>query len=342
MLSTPAFGETVFDTWQEKGSAIIPGYGTWITGPEGKSNGFDAQSPAPSMKYYDATSNSWTGIARTDILLQNEKGYMIFIRGDRLANNSSSAATPTVLRTRGKLYSAQFPPLPSDVPAGKFQSVGNPYASAIDFEKINSSNIGSNYIAWDPTLGGIYGFGGYQTIAAATNYAAVPGGTSTYSSTGNYQYIQSGQAFFVSNYTNTDGFVSFSEDCKTSGKYHMVNRESENDKGILFANLISKNGIVVDGNAVSFSVKFSNKIDGDDVTKFGVPAESFAVKRMGKLLTVEAREEINVTDTIFYSLRNLIKQDYTIILYARNVRSPLDAYLIDRYLKTEKQINAGR
>jgi len=339
LLSTPAFGETVFNTWQEKGSATIAGYGTWITGPEGTSNGFDAQSPGPSIKNYDAASNSWTGIVRTDILLQNEKGYMIFIRGDRLANNSSSAATPTVLRTRGKLYCTEFPPPKSVVPAGKFQSVGNPYASTIDFEKISFSNIGSNYIAWDPTLGGIYGFGGYQTIAAATDYAAVPGGTSTYSSTGNYQYIQSGQAFFVSNYTNTDGFVSFSEDCKTSGKYHMVNREYENDKGILFANLFSKNGIVIDGNAVSFSGKFSNKIDGDDVTKFGVPAESFAVKRMDKLLTVEAREEIKVTDTIVYSLRNLIKQDYTIILYTHNIQSSLDAYLVDCYLRTERQIN---
>ena len=119
----------------------------------------------------------------------------------------------------------------------------------------------------------------------------------------------------------------------------MVNRESENEKGILFANLVSRNGVVTDGNAVSFSSQFSNKIDGDDVTKFGVPAESFAVKRMGKLLTVEARGEINVTDTIFYSLRNLTKQDYTIILYPRNIRSSLDAYLIDGYLKTERQIN---
>ena len=196
LLSTPAFGETVFNTWQEKGSATIAGYGTWITGVSGPSNGFDASSPAPSMKYYDATSNSWTGIARTDILLQNEKGYMIFIRGDRLANNVSSPATPTVLRTRGKLYSEQFPPPPSVVPAGNFQSVGNPYASVIDFEKISSSNIGSNYIAWDPTLGGIYGFGGYQTIAAATNYVAVPGGTSNYSSTGKLSIYSIGTSIF--------------------------------------------------------------------------------------------------------------------------------------------------
>ncbi len=82
-ISTPAFGETIFNTWQEKGSTTISGYGTWITDNSGTANGFDAVSLAPSMKYYDAFSNSWTGISSTNINLENEKGYMIFVRGDR-------------------------------------------------------------------------------------------------------------------------------------------------------------------------------------------------------------------------------------------------------------------
>ncbi|MDE3185839.1 MAG: hypothetical protein KGM16_20695 [Bacteroidota bacterium] len=339
LISTTAFGETIFNTWQEKGSKTISGYGTWITDNSGTANGFDAFSIAPSMKNYDAGSNSWAGISGTDIMLENEKGYMIFVRGDRLANNVNSAATPTILRTRGKLYSPQFPPPTSAVPAGKFQSVGNPYASVIDFSKIASSNIQSSYIAWDPTLGGAYGLGGYQTISAATGYTAVPGNTGNYNSSDDYRYIQSGQAFFVFNYTTSEGSVTFSEDCKTSGNYHMVNRQSENDNGILFANLATKNGTILDGNAVSFSSNFSNKIDGDDALKISAPAENFAVRRAGKILTVEARQEINPTDTVFYTFKNLTRQDYKIIFVPRQLHSQLDGYLVDQFLKTQTQIS---
>ena len=337
-ISTPAFGETVFDTWQERGSTTISGYGTWITDPSGKANGFDAVSPAPSMKHYITFSNSWTGIASTNVNLENANGYMIFIRGDRQANNTNAAATPTILRTRGKLYSAQFLPPAVAVPAQKFQSAGNPYASVIDFSKINSSNIQSSYIAWDPTLGGSYGFGGYQTISATTGYTAVPGGTFNYNSTTDYRYIQSGAAFFVFNYTSSEGYVSFTENCKADDNQHLVTRQSQDENEILFANLLSKNGTVLDGNAVSFSQKYSDKIDGDDALKIAAAGENFALKRENTMLTVEAREEIKPADTIFYILKNLSKQDYHLVFVPQKLTSQLDAYLVDNYLKTDRLI----
>jgi hypothetical protein len=291
------------------------------------------------MKYYDAASNTWKGISSTNINLENEKGYMIFVRGDRKANTVNSPATPTVLRSIGKLYTPQFLPPTSVVTAGKFQSVGNPYASVIDFSKIKTTNIESAFRAWDPTLGGNYGLGGYQTITAATGYTAVPGGTANYNSTTDYRYIQSGQAFFVFNYTLTNGSVNFPESCKTTGNHHLVNREYENKRELLFANLIGQNGNVIDGNAVSFSGEFSNKVDGDDAFKIAAPAESFALERSGKTLAVEAREEIKMTDTIFYSLKNLTLQQYKLVFIPQEIRSGFEAYLVDRYLQTERQIS---
>ena len=54
--------------------------------------------------------------------LENEKGYMIFVRGDRMATLINSPETPTVLRTIGKLYMrAYFLPPQSYIPAQKFQ-----------------------------------------------------------------------------------------------------------------------------------------------------------------------------------------------------------------------------
>ncbi len=338
LISTPAFGETIFNTWQEKGSKTISGFGTWITGKPGTVKGFDAASPAPSMKYYDPASNSWVGISGTGINLANAKGYMVFVRGDRKVRTTNSPATPTVLRTRGKLYTPEFLPPTSIVPAGKFQSVGNPYASVIDFSKINSTNIESSYTAWDPTLGGKYGLGGYQTISAATNYKAVPGNTTIYNSTSDYRNIQSGQAFFVFNYTASPGSVSFTEGCKLSGNQHLVNREPTIERPVLFANLISK-GVIRDGNAVAFDQKFSNNVDGEDALKMTNARENFAVKVDGKILAVEARKEMKESDTIFYHLKNLSKQQYKLSFIPENIHSGLEAHLIDQYLKTDTLVS---
>jgi hypothetical protein len=89
------------------------------------------------------------------------------------------------------LYCGDVLPPASIVPAGKFQSIGNPYASAIDFSKvIRDDNISTSYFAWDPTLYGTYGYGGYQTISATLNYNAIPGNTSNYNTISDYRNIQ--------------------------------------------------------------------------------------------------------------------------------------------------------
>jgi hypothetical protein len=338
LIATPAFGETIFNTWQEKGNKTMAGYGTWITGSS-TANGFDASSPAPSMKYYDDVSNNWVGVSNTNLFLENEKGYMIFIRGDRLVTNVNSAATPTVLRTRGKLYVGEFSPPKSIVAEGKFQSVGNPYASAIDYSKVQRSNIGTFYIAWDPTLGGSFGLGGYQTISAVTNYRAVPGSTTNYNSTSDYRNIQSGQAFFVYNPTSSEGSVSFTEDCKLDEGNHLVNKEIMPERQMLFAHLFSQNGLMADGNAVVFDEMFSNKIDGNDALKITNSGENFSIKNVEKILSVEARENIKITDTIFYHLKNLSKQEYKLIFTPQEFETEVEAFLIDQYLKNETQIN---
>lgn len=337
-ISTPAFGESIFNTWQEKGNKTIAGYGTWITGVSNTDNSFDEISVLPSMKFYDNQSNNWIGINSTNTNLENEKGYMIFVRGDRLSRGVNSPATPTILRTRGKLYVGDYVPPKSIVAAGKFQSIGNPYPSAIDFSKLNRVNAGSAYIAWDPTLYGTYGFGGYQTISEVTNYRAVPGNTTNYNATSDYRNIQSGQAIFVYNSTSVEGSVSFSEDCLVEDGNHLVNKEIVPEKQMLFAHLFLKNGTIADGNAVVFHQQFTNKIDGDDVLKISNGGENFSIKNSEKNLSVEARGNIKLTDTIFYQLNNLSRQEYQLHLMAENFEEDVEAFLIDQYLNLQTQI----
>lgn len=341
LVSTPAFGETIFDTWQEKGNKNIAGYGTWITDVSGTDKGFDAVSFTPSMKYFDAKSNNWIGVSGTDINLENEKGYMIFVRGDRRANALNSPATPTVLRTRGRLYTPQSLPPVNIVPPASFQCVGNPFASVIDFSKINRSpEIENSFRVWDPEYYGVMGFGGYQTISAAIGYKAIPGGSSIYN-TSDYRNIQSGQAFFVYNFTEKEGTVGFSEDCKITDAHHLVNRISTSqisETQILTTKLMLQNK-VVDGNAVAFNKRFSNNIDNNDAVKINNGNENFGIKRNGKILIVEARQEIKAADTLFYHLENLSKQSYKLLFIPEKIQEGVEAFLLDQFLKTEIPVN---
>ena len=67
----------------------------------------------------------------------------MFVRGDRSVYTSAGTATPTVLRTKGTLFTPAHPPLTSNVAAGLFESVGNPYASAIDMRNITLDRRGN-------------------------------------------------------------------------------------------------------------------------------------------------------------------------------------------------------
>jgi len=345
LMATPAFGETIHDTWQEKGNTTISGYGTWITDPSGTPNGFDAISFTPSLKYYNPSSNDWLGISNTNINLESEKGYMIFVRGDRKANNLNSPATPTILRTRGKLYSpaSGYNPPASIVDAGKFQSIGNPYASVIDFTKITiSPEIENSFIVWDPTLGGDYGLGGYQTITAATNFKAIPGGSSIYNTSDDYRNIQSGQAFFVFNFSAVPGLVTFSEASKSESGNHLVNRDPPellNEKQFVFTSLYAANGKIVDGNAMAYGNQFSNKIDKDDAVKINNSGENIGIKRDGKILAVETRQTLQSADTIFFHLSNLTKQKYKLMFVSQNMPKGFEAFLYDQHLKKETAVS---
>lgn len=339
LLSTPAEGETIKNTWQEGGSTSIAGYGTWITDPSFPANGFDAYSPTTSIKTYNPLTDGWLGISSTDNLIANPNGYFLFVRGDRFARDITSPATPTTLRIKGKLIIGDQS---VSVPANSWQSVGNPYASSVNFQNVYnlSSNINNTFYVWDPSLNGTYGVGGYQTISGATGFIATPGGSDIYKSSTDYRDIQSGQAIFVNNSTAANGTVKFTEDCKGTGS-RLVNRGegTSAQKQLLFTNLYTSSGVLADGNTVVFDDLYSDKIDKYDAFKISNAGENFGIIRNNKILAVEARPSVTIADTIFYDMHNLKRQGYQFLLVPQNMQQALNAFLIDRYLKTEQQVS---
>ncbi len=340
-LATPTAGQTIFQSWQEGGTAPV-GYGTIITGT---GSGFDIPTALPSMKFYDNSTNNWTGITNTGNSINDQRGYMLFVRGDRSVTAYNQSAVPTNLRTKGTLYQPSLPPPVSAVQAGKFESVGNPYASAINILYMKNNglfvNLNNDVTVWDPLLAGTYLYGGYQTLSATNNYEPTAGGTTYYPSGTPVHFIQSGQAFFVHS-AGPAGSVTFTEACKESSS-RMVYRPAATDPGRQFfrVSLYTADGIIADGNAVAFDRLFNNAVDKDDAYKIINTSENFGLIREGTSLAVEGRMPVQRTDTIFYNMYNLRKQQYQLRFAPKNMQTGLKAYLIDQYLHSTTELSLG-
>ena len=353
LLAVPVSGtQSVNAAWQEGNGPLAPGaggLGTTISSekPAATGRGYDFYTPAgPSIKTYNSVTNAWVGIddgaTNTSALpIANKKGYMLFVRGDRTVQSSATAANVTTLRTSGKLFSpGTDAPSASPVSAGKFETVGNPYASVIDFAnlQITSSGLDAKYYVWDPLVAGAYGYGGYQLLSSSNAWKPSPGGTTNYPTGIPYTKIQSGQAFFV--YSTGGGNVSFAESNKLSGT-GMVYRLTDNSQsGFVRTWLYDANDNMYDGNVVAFNPAYSNGFDADDALKLDNATENFGITRNGKTLALEARGNVTGTDTVFYNFTNLKTHAYQLRFAPENMEgSGLMAYLVDQFTGLTTMVN---
>ena len=357
-LATPTNGQTVKQSWMENGTTSV-NYGTQVTGPGGPAAGFDIYTATPSLKYYDPQTNNWVGITNTNNLIYNPKGYMVFVRGDRTVTAYNQPATVTTLRTTGPLLTGSLPPI-SVIP-GKFQSIGNPYASRVDFTLITrNAGVDNLFYVWDPYLFGAYGLGGYQTLSSANDWKPVPGGTTSYPTGVPCSIIQSGQAFFVHS-TQAAGAaqtmnvfaaqstnVSFTENCKAiTGKTvnfaRVAGNLSNNNSQFLRVSLFTGTGqtaLIADGNSVAFKDNYSNDVDGNDALKLLNSGENFGIKSSGKTLSIEARALPTAADTIFYNMSNMSQRTYQLRFFPENMQSGgLQAFLLDKFLNSSTPLS---
>lgn len=356
-------GQTINAGWQE-GNVLptigTPGLGTIITSAVAGA-GFDIIGGAgPSMKYWNSATNLWAGVPNTtSTALHNPNGYFLFVRGDRNVTVYNQPATNTTLRSTGRLFvPGSNPPPVINVPAGKFESIGNPYAATIDFLGITkpaSPAVDDVFYVWDPLLVGTWGLGGYQTISAITGYKPTPGGTANYSSLSAYTKIQSGQAFMV-HATGAGGNVSFTETAKvmasssplfrqssSNGNTFTINTNTDNtafnNPALFRSELYTSTGIIADANIVAFKHSFSNDYEANDALKILNGGENFGIYSNDKLLVVEARKPVMRSDTIYFRLTNLHTQSYQFRFSSENMQhGGMTAFLVDRFLRTHTTI----
>ncbi len=359
LLSVPVNGtQTIKAAWQESAASPnanpVPGYGTQITSNAGGNAaasaalGFDVYTPAgPTVKTYNASTNNWDGIGSTNSTsIANPKGYMVFVRGDRGVTAFNQLPQPTTLRTTGKLYApsslaAIAPPVINVLP-GKFETIGNPYASAIDFTMINkpaAPAVDDKFYVWDPLLTANYnGLGGYQTISAVNGWKPIPGGTANYDANVASTIIQSGQAFFVYA-SGAGGAVTFTEAAKVTNDAMVFRQNNLNGNNsylrLNLFNAASDSAKLSDGNVVAFGEGYSNTVDADDALKIANTNENFGIGRSGKYLALEAKSPVMSTDTVFYQFYNLKKQTYRLQFKPENMHATgMTAFLVDKFAGT--------
>lgn len=361
-LSIPTNGsQTINQAWQDTATSAnqsrYAGFGTQITSDISPLPPlFDVYtSNGPSVKTYSSVLNSWVGIPNTTATpIHNPKGYMVFVRGDRTVSTFNAAANVTILRSSGQLFwPVSNPPVTTTVQSDKFESIGNPYASAIDFSNdagvIKSPAIQKVYYLWDPRLGGSFGFGGFQTftkgVGADNNYYVTPGGGS-YGSIGSINNnIQSGQAFFV-RATGSSGTVSFSEIAKvnsSSTPFRPAASASVSSK--LYVRLekaISGDTLILDGVTVEFGRDLNNQLDPTDAHKFSYSGESISILKANTALTVERRNLPENLDTIHLKIANLKTGQYNLQFANSGLEEmEIKAFLLDRFLQQLIPINAS-
>ncbi len=345
-LSTPTgfngLGQTIKESWMENGNNTSTGYGTNMTGPEGAPT-WDRYSPAPSIKQFSEITGLWKGAGTPTTKLENGKGWMVFVRGDRSVDGTGTNTTPkpTTFRSKGTVYTGtKVFAIPGKEDG--FYSIGNPYASAVDVRKITGLGTSGTFYIWNPNPVGQYDLGAYEAYTFNNgNYVSVIKEIGEPEKINNY--ILSGQAFFVQTFVDPYS-LTFKESSKAetaqNKEYFRPGGQQENSNSELRSTIYTSTGKVLDGAMQIFDRQFNNRIDNNDGRKIMNGGVNLSV-RVGKtLLAVERRSSLSQTDTVFFNLTGIATGKYKFSFEARNIHETgLKAWLEDRFTKDNKEIN---
>lgn len=331
---------TIRTNWQENGSTS-PGYGTHITGSTTGANGFDATITGQgSLFNYNANTSAWIPASNTNATtLDALQGYLLYIRGDRTIDLTSTASplpsNNTTLRATGRLLTGTqtFSGLIGNGSGDGFNLIANPYASAINWASVYAAGTGLSqfYTYWDPNFGTR---GGYVTVKTD--------GTKTVGTNADVN-IQSGQAFFVQASGSASPAVSIQETHKSATNnldVFRIGTQTESLSTSLYFNDENNNRRIADGVLSVYNNSYSVNMDGDDALQIANWDEDIAIARPGKMLSIESRPLIDNADTIPLATARLKMQNYEWQFTPANFSHPnLQAFLVDKFLVTKTAIS---
>lgn len=373
---------SIYDNWQEGATTNNynpnPGYGMHITGIKGaagtidNTTGLDATFTGnPSLWTY-GSNDAFVPVTNT----KNKKllpfeGYFAVVRGNRSYNLAASPimnAASTILRVKGKLntgsvvlssnsnpiwqYAAAenstFQLNKNVTPVGKntsdygFTLVGNPYACAIDWQKIYNRSVqlstngalSSYYWVWNQSSNN--NSGGYVTVRH-DGIANVPLNT---------QIIQPGQSFYIQNDQSGNNLVlSIQESDKVIDKNTFPLKEVFDDSfpfKVMRIGLVKQSGtdtFLTDATVVLMANGNNKGLDKEDAAKYINPSENIAVQRGGQLLSIETTTLPLALDSVPIAIANLSgNAQYWLDISIPDLTLGQSAFLYDSVLKTKTQL----
>ncbi|HPH93115.1 MAG TPA: T9SS type A sorting domain-containing protein, partial [Ferruginibacter sp.] len=318
-------------------------FATQITGGS-TANGFDA-SPNNSSSIRFFSGGLWNTPANTNSTgVNSQEGWLLFVRGDREnygeITNQFKLPTITTLRPRGQIFLGQ-----KTITASGLQTVGNPYASAVDYFNMTRTGAGwpasPTYFVWDPSLGGANGVGAWVALtwngSNFTRSAPLSGtGTSNYDN----RYIASGAAIMV-DFPAGGGTLSMNEANKNTDSTTTAFRPVRQLMTSLQAKDADNTLYVADAALSLFGNQFNDAADVDDARKLSNVNENICLRRNDGYLSIE-RKKLNAdADTIFYFINKLQKKEYKLRFEMDNIDLPAStaAFLEDTYLKTKTPVS---
>ena len=370
----------ISDSWQEGArvtnpSAAItastnpnPGYGTHVTYGSLTTNGYDQGINSNSNIRY-LTSTGWNGVptatnsgsSLNSGYITDQQGLFLFVRGDRSTQLSLGTNTPlttTTLRIKGAINTGSVViNLGAKFVYGNsnFRVIGNPFPSAINFNKIiqNTGNpTGANAFAnafyiWDPYIGS-NAVGGwvamsYNSISGKYNRTVMPGGfISSIDITGD---IQSGSAIMI-DYNGAATTIQIKESNKATGSnISQFRPAADGTLRQLRISLLEKYPSgkyqVNDGVLTSFDKTYSNAVDEMDMKKLPNFTENLSIYKEDKTVAIERRLPITGLDTILFSTTHLRQKKYALEFAPDGLITPdgTAAFLEDAFLKTATPIH---
>ena len=370
----------ISDSWQEGArvtnpSAAItpstnpnPGYGTHVTYGSPATNGYDQGINSNTNIRY-LTSTGWNGVptatnSGTSLnsgYITDQQGLFLFVRGNRstqLSLGTNAPLTTTTLRMKGAINTGSVVVnLGAKFVYGNsnFRVIGNPFPSAINFNKIiqNTGNpTGANAFAnafyiWDPYIGS-NAVGGwvamsYNSISGTYNRTVIPSGFS--SNINNTGDIQSGSAIMI-DYNGTATTIQIKESNKATGSnISQFRPAADGNLRQLRISLLEKypsgNYQVNDGVLTSFDETYSNAVDEMDMKKLPNFTENLSIYKENKTVAIERRLPITGFDTILFSTTQLRQKKYVLEFAPDGLITPdgTAAFLEDAFLKTATPIH---
>jgi endonuclease I len=328
-LASAITTDDIFNNWQQSGNNNS-GLGIQITGVAGASpggiddaTGLDKTiSGANSMFTFDAPTQSWQTITNTkDNGLIATNGYRVLVRGDRTTNlyaGTTPAATVTTIKATGTLNQGS---ITTPTLATGYNLVGNPYASAINWDATGwnaaRTNINNAIYIYNPAVNASVSSTTYPTWAAGV-------GTNGMSSA----VIQSGQSFFIQTTANTT--LTFTEAYKvTSSAGGYFKNKMENVMRMSLWNKSNRVDDIIIRLAADAQVDFDNYYDA---YSFGAGNMGLASIKNSEKLAIQARPiPINTDSVALYFTTNKIDSFQFKFENTSSFNAEIELFLADAY-----------